>query len=169
MALRTQVGRVVAWWCGEGELTLSRGVLGVGVAVRALALATGVVVALQVTRELREAPPPAMLPSGSENASPLANRFGVPLPVRRQIFATLVHDEPAAQKRAEENFPGEPWSVEDDRAASERDRVRALAASRKLNVTQIYLILDEGLRAHWPGPDGKALPTHVVPLRPRRR
>ena len=38
-----------------------------------------------------------------------------------------------------------------------------------LTMSQVYLILDEGIRGRWPGPDGQPLDPHTVPLNPRRK
>lgn len=96
-------------------------------------------------------------------------RFGVPEETRRAIFKEIAAAEPAARANGIAGFPGQPWSQEDHRCAFERDTIRGIAARGGLDITQVYLILDEGLRAHWPGPDSKPLTPRTTPLMPRRK
>lgn len=87
---------------------------------------------------------------------------------RRRIFQAFLEAEPAALARARERFPGDGWSIDDDRAAFERDVARAVAESKNLPLSQVYWIIDEGIRNHWASPDGGTLSATVPPLRPRR-
>lgn len=98
-------------------------------------------------------------------------RFGVPLETRKAIFLDLATAERAARAEGHRRFPGPDlaWSAEDHRAAFERKEVARLAGAHGLNITQIYLILDQGIRNHWPGPDGEPLDATTVPLNPRRK
>ncbi len=127
-----------------------------------LGLVVALVYACIVTYPLRAAPAPAILPTKPE-------RLGIPEPKRRAIFAELAGDEPRARKESAEKFPGDAWSIEDERAAHERDRARDLASTRKVSVSDVYLILDEGIREHWLAPNQKPLDATVVPLKPRFR
>lgn len=113
-----------------------------------------------ITRERR----PAALVDGPGDA-----RFGLPSKKRREIFASLAASEPSWRRKAVEGYPGLPWSQEDLRAAFERDAVRAIAERNAMSPTQAYLVLDEGIRAHWLGWDGKPLAAQVTPLDPRKR
>lgn len=96
-------------------------------------------------------------------------RFGLPEATRRDIFRELAGAEPNAREQGLAGFPGQPWSQEDHRCAFERNTTRDLAARRKLNLQVVYLVLDEGIRNKWPGPDGKPLIATTIPLDPRRR
>jgi len=98
-------------------------------------------------------------------------RFGVPLRVRKEIFATLAAAEPQSRVKGVQSFngPGLEWSAEDHRGAFERQDVAAAAQRHGLTLTQVYLILDEGIRERWPGPDGAPLNSKTVPLNPRRK
>lgn len=96
-------------------------------------------------------------------------RFGLPEEARRAIFKEIAAAEPAARTNGVAGFPGQPWSQEDHRCAFERDTIRGVAARGGLDITQVYLILDEGLREHWAGPDGKPLTPRTTPLMPRRK
>jgi hypothetical protein len=94
-------------------------------------------------------------------------RFGVSLAERHAIFSEIAAAEQSWRARPP-RFPGQPWSTEDDVMAVVRDTARASAVRHQLNLTQVYLIFDEGLRDHWPGPQGP-LPTTIVSLHPRQR
>lgn len=93
-------------------------------------------------------------------------RFRLPERTRREIFADLATAELAERARAIQanTWHGHVWSREDDRGHYERVAARAAAAKYKVSLTQVYLVLDEGLRAHWPGPDGKPLPASTPPF-----
>lgn len=96
-------------------------------------------------------------------------RFGLPEAVRREIFNELATAEPNARASGIAGFPGLPWSQEDHRCAFERDTARSIAARRQISLSQVYLILDEGIRNKWLGPDKQALNPKTVPLLPRRK
>ena len=128
--------------------------------VRAVALVVAVFVGGWVTRDLWNAREPT-LPRDEADT-----RFGLDEHERRAIFGEVVSDEPRARKDGHEHF-ADPWSAEDDRAAGERDKAREVAHAHAVNLTQVYLVLDEGIRAHWPGPDGKPIDATTVPLKPR--
>lgn len=113
---------------------------------------------------ITSAPHPARLQDGPGDV-----RYGLDLAARKAIFAEVAATEPHSREQGVAGFPGQPWSQEDHRAAFERDAVRSIAARRGLNLTQIYLVLDEGIRSQWPGPDGKPLRATSVPLDPRRK
>ncbi len=166
----------LTWWWGTGTLKPTKKLARVELALRGAALIAAVATGAAVTAEVRTTRPPPALPAeslegatGSEGGSPMAERFGLPLAQRKQLFFDLAAEEPAARAKAAENFPDQPWSQEDDRAAQERDRVRDLADKRHLSVSQVYAILDEGIRAGWTGPNGQSLEAKVVPLQPRLR
>lgn len=111
-----------------------------------------------------EKAPPALI-----DREPNGNRFGLDENTRRDIFKEIAQAEPGARQAGVSGFPGQPWSQEDHRCAFERDHLRGIAARRGLSITQVYLVLDEGLREHWPGPDGKPLTPRTTPLMPRRK
>ncbi|MBI2391823.1 MAG: hypothetical protein HYV09_19690 [Deltaproteobacteria bacterium] len=120
--------------------------------------------ALRTLSPITRAPKPAVLVDGPGDA-----RYGMPLALRREVFKELAAAEPQNRQSGAAGFPGQPWSQEDHRAAFERDVMRDVAARRKLNLTQVYLVLDEGIRAKWPGPDGQPLIATTIPLDPRRK
>lgn len=96
-------------------------------------------------------------------------RFRLPERTRREIFMQIATAEVAERKRLveQDKWKGHLWSREDDRGHQERMEMRLLATEHKLSLTQLYLILDEGIRNHWPGPDGAPLPATTPPLDPR--
>ncbi len=117
------------------------------------------------TRPLLSAPPPAAIPTEEIEDY----RFRLPERTRREIFAELAAAEIAERARAIQanTWNGQLWSREDDRGHYERVAARQAAAKHKVSLTQVYLVLDEGLRQHWPGPDGKPLPATTPPLNTR--
>lgn len=108
-------------------------------------------------------------PPGVADQGPPGVRFGMPENVRKDIFREIATAEPNARAQGIAGFPDQPWSQEDHRAAFERDTLRSIAARRGLALTQVYLVLDEGIREGWPGPDGKPLTPMTIPLVPRRK
>ena len=93
-------------------------------------------------------------------------KFRLPERTRREIFADIAVAELAERKRAidQNTWKGHLWSREDDRGHYERVEFRQLALRYKISLTQVYLILDEGIRDHWPGPDGNPLPATTPAL-----
>jgi hypothetical protein len=115
-----------------------------------------------VTAPLLDAKPLPFIPSEEIEDY----RFRLPERTRKEIFAEIAIAELAERKRAidQNTWKGHLWSREDDRGHYERTEFRALAVRHKISLTQVYLILDEGLREHWPGPDGNPLPATTPAL-----
>jgi len=160
-------GQVVAkWLAGERVVIGSRRMLFALAFVSLFSLAyawrewRGAISSLTTTR------PPAPIPPDQGDV-----RFGVALSVRKKVFEELAGAEPGARAEGKRAFPGGElaWSAEDHRGSFERQKVAELEGRYRLSRTQIYLILDEGIRQKWPGPDGQPLPPYVVPLHPRRK
>jgi hypothetical protein len=86
-------------------------------------------------------------------------RFRLPERTRREIFAEIATAEAIERKRAidQNTWKGHLWSREDDRGHQERMELRRIAKDYNISLTQAYLVLDEGIRAQWPGPDGNPL------------
>jgi hypothetical protein len=108
---------------------------------------------------------PASLPPIPYGAT--AARFGVPEAERRAIWLELTKHEPQWRQEAARKFPGDAWSQQDDYSSYVVHHVLELASAHRLHYSVVYMILDEGIRRHWPGPDGKPLVAVPVPLRPR--
>jgi hypothetical protein len=115
-----------------------------------------------VTAPLLKAKPPIPIPSEEIEDY----RFRLPERTRREIFDEIANPEQAQRAHAREtnSWNGHLWSREDDRGHFERLYFRQLAKRHDISLSQIYLILDEGLRAKWPGPDGQPLPATTPPL-----
>jgi hypothetical protein len=96
-------------------------------------------------------------------------RFRLPERTRREIFAEIAEAEQNDRIHAiqRNSWNGHLWSREDDRGHFERVFFRILAKRYNISLTQVYLILDEGIRGLWRGPDGQPLPPTTPPLNPR--
>jgi hypothetical protein len=150
---------------GDARLAGSRVRLAVRLALRIAAVVVAFVLAAKATAKVRSAGPMPLVPPDG----PDGERFGLSEAKRRAIFADFAAAEPRSIQNGLSSFPTERWSAEDHRGAFERERAGLLAASHRLNLSQVYLVLDEGIRNHWPGPDGKPLNPHTIPLKPRRK
>ena len=96
-------------------------------------------------------------------------RYGITLEKRKAMFAELAKVETAERARAiaQNTWNGHAWSREDDRGHYEMTTARSLAAQYGVTLTQVYMVLDEGIREKWPGPDGKPLLPSTPPQDPR--
>lgn len=93
-------------------------------------------------------------------------KFRLPEHTRKEIFEDLATAELAERDRAAKanTWNGHLWSREDDRGHYERVAARAAAVKFKISLAQVYLVLDEGIREHWPAPNGQPLPATTPPL-----
>jgi hypothetical protein len=137
--------------------------------VRLFAIGVGVVLLYPrvgaATRPLLLAKPPPPIPVEEIEDY----RFRLPERERREIFAELAAAELAERARAIQanSWNGQLWSREDDRGHYERVAVRAAAAKHRVSLSQVYLVLDEGIRERWPAPNGEPLPGTTPPLNMR--
>lgn len=117
------------------------------------------------TAPLLSAKPPVPIPSEEIEDY----RFRLPERIRREIFAEIAEAEQTERAHAiqKNSWNGHLWSREDDRGHFERVFFRTLAKKYNISLTQVYLILDEGIRAKWLGPDGQPLSATTPPLNPR--
>jgi hypothetical protein len=117
------------------------------------------------TAPLLKAKPPIPIPSEEIEDY----RFRLPERTRKEIFAKIADSEQAERAREiqKNTWNGHLWSREDDRGHAERVFFRQLAKHHGISLTQVYLILDEGIRRKWPGPDGEPLPATTPPFNPR--
>ena len=134
----------------------------VRVLVTLVALALLIQRAKAATAPLVAAKPPATI--ATEDIE--GYRFRIPDETRHAIFDELAAAELAERDRAikANTWGGHAWSREDDRGHYERVAVRAAAAKYRLSISQVYLVLDEGLRERWPAPNGQPLPATTPPL-----
>jgi hypothetical protein len=126
-------------------LLLSLQLLSLGVFVRVVRASLGPMV--------KNPAPPAIPQSTS------MTRYGMTEERRREVFRELAEAEVSERRRAiEQNtWGGHAWSREDDLGYVQRARAREVAARYGLSLSQMYLVLDEGIRQRWPGPDGQPL------------
>lgn len=85
----------------------------------------------------------------------------------RALFDRLAAGEAEAWRKAKEDWPQHRWSQQDAFSAFEREHVTSLAREKHLASQDVFDALDQGIRAHWPQPDGGALEPTVVPLKMR--
>ena len=113
---------------------------------------------------LRTKPPP---PIPSEELQ--GDKFRLTEAERKEIFREFATAEIAERARgiSQNTWNGHAWSREDDRGYIERTTARAAAARHHCSLSQVYLVLDEGIREKWPGPDGKPLAGNTPPHNPR--
>lgn len=97
------------------------------------------------------------------------HRFGLQLETRQAIFKDLATVELAERARAlsVNSWNGHLWSREDDRGHYEMTAALRLSRQYKISLTQVYMVLDEGIREHWPAPNGQPLPPTTPPQDPR--
>ena len=153
------------WIVGERIPVRSRRAFLAIVLVSAGALGYAAVEIRHAVKPLLSAGPQPTLPRDHDDV-----RFGVPLAKRTEVWNAVAAGEPQARLEGTKGFPGPAlaWSAEDHRGAFERKNVQAAATRFGLNLSVVYLILDEGIRQRWPGPDGEPLRPTTVPLHPRR-
>jgi hypothetical protein len=113
--------------------------------------ATLVVLAVTITTAIQPTPMSAPPPTG-----------GV-----RQLFDEVTRDEPKDREAAKDDWAHHAWSQQDAFGALELERVSRFSRNQNVTKQALFLLIDDGLRAHWPGPDGKPLITRTVPLKPR--
>lgn len=90
-----------------------------------------------------------------------------PESMQRALFEEIVKEEPAARDRARDDWAHHRWSQQDAFGAFENERVSKLAAQKGLWAQDLLMVVDLGIRAGWPGPDGQPLEVTTVPLKPR--
>lgn len=144
-----------------------RGARRLAIAYHGFTLLLGLGLLAWLLAPIARAERPAPVPPDTQDTA-AGQRFGLPASERRAIFTELAALEPDHRAKAKEAFPEQEWSQEDHRCAFERDAVRNLAARRSLSMTQVYLILDEGIRERWPDAQGHVLRATTVPVTPRR-
>ena len=128
--------------------------------------AIGVIVIVQTVRSTAEpllaAKPPPVIPTQEFPG----DRFRLSEDRRKEIFKELATAELSERKRAIDGntWQGHMWSREDDRGWWENKAVREAALRHNVTATQVYLVLDEGIRNHWLAPNGQPLPGNTPPL-----
>lgn len=141
----------------------------VGAWARALGWTISLAVLLSVVRTTTR--PLTAIPEREPMGGALheGHRYGMPLDKRQAVFAELAKIEIAERARAiaANTWGGHQWSREDDRGHYEMTAARSLASRYGVSLTQIYMVLDEGIRERWPGPNGEPLLPTTPPQDPR--
>jgi hypothetical protein len=109
------------------------------------------------------------LVSISERDRWLGADFGVSRETSEKVFSQIIKEDYRARDHARRRFPRHVWSQQDDQGEFMRHRIRAIAQSHNLSITQVYLIMDYGSRAHWADAEGRTVSATIVPLNPRLR
>lgn len=99
----------------------------------------------------------------------LAADFGVSRKTAETVFKQIVVEDYRARDHARSRFPKHVWSQQDDQSQLLRHKIRAIAKSHHLSLTQGYLIMDYGSRMHWVDAKGRTMNATIVPLNPRLR
>jgi len=125
-------------------------------AVEVLALA------LWAARALRTEP----APQGDATTAKNGVRFGKTVGDRRRVFVELMRGEGENRERAERETDQHPWNRNRDDYFHQWEWSRILWVSAQQHVPewQGWLILEEGLREHWPPPPGVAILADEAPL-----
>ncbi len=161
-----RLNRLARFWLGDARFEARTSLDAMLPSLIAFAaLCVGLHTVHRATRHLLHAPPPRTIPADGPGDA----RFGLTLATRQEIFREFALAEPSQRAAGLSSFPTERWSAEDHRGSFERGAARNLATRHSVSLTQIYLVLDEGIREKWPGPDGKPLDATTIPLKPRRK
>lgn len=106
-----------------------------------------------VLRASLASPPPSLIPANDA--------------ARRDIFSSLAASEDGFRSRAALNFPGDPWSQDDDFHAHEMQLAQRQAAAHQTSLGAALRAFDDGAREKWPSPSRDAMKNTVPPCRPR--
>jgi len=144
------------------DLPQSRAAVLVRAAVHVVALVVVFVSIRDALRPIFKGPRPTAIRA----EGPGDQRYELDEKTRKEIFSDLaaLEQKTRADGIAQNTWNGHLWSRDDDRGWGERVRARSIAQTRGISLTQVFLILEEGIRNRWPGPDGKPLPATVPPL-----
>lgn len=107
----------------------------------------------------------------SGEIAPDGSRFGLSLARRRAAFVELMRGEKENREQAEKMSEKQIWNRNHDSYFHQYEWGRVLWWSRHLGLQdwQGWLIVDEGIRGHWPMPPGVPLLADEAPLLPVTR
>jgi hypothetical protein len=93
-------------------------------------------------------------------------RFGKTEPERRAMYQELVRGEPGDRAAAEARSETTTWNRNHDAWFHQLEyrRIYGVAARLRIPAWEAYLIMDEGMRAHWPPPAGVSVYEDDHPL-----
>jgi len=102
--------------------------------------------------------------NGEPDAS--GRRFGMTEEERRRFFLEVTRGEPSDRQRATREREGVVWIRNHDDYFHELEAQRVAAHARRARIPmwQAHLIIDEGLRAHWPPAPGVELRADDAPM-----
>lgn len=83
----------------------------------------------------------------------------------RRVFDSIAANEGMMRARAAQNFPGDPWSQDDDFHAMESQRAYQQANANRIALSETLRAIDDGLRSGWQRQG--SLRATVAPCRPR--
>jgi len=86
---------------------------------------------------------------------------------QREAFDQIANQESELRVHAAKEFPGDPWSQDDEFHHGEAGRARWYSDRRGVSLAHVLRALDDGLHGRWPKPRGARLVTGVQPCRPR--
>jgi hypothetical protein len=96
-------------------------------------------------------------------------RFGLSEAERRKLFQELTRGEPADRRSSLEYKEGSVWNRNRDDLFHQAEWRRIAGAGRLAPEWMAYLILDEGIRNHWPAAPGVEVRADDAPLAPTTR
>lgn len=116
----------------------------------------------------RKNPPPT---ASAAITGPERTRFGLSEARRREIFQALVLGEPIDRAVAERESETAIWNRNHDSFFHQHEwrRVPQVCRQHGIPTWLGYLILDEGIRSHWPAPPGVTVYADDAPLAPKTR
>lgn len=93
-------------------------------------------------------------------------RFGLSVAQRQTVYRDVLASEPADRASVAKGDEAAIWNRNRDDFfhALESNRVRAIAQRHRLSIWHVYLILDEGFRAHWAPPPGVVIYRDEAPM-----
>jgi hypothetical protein len=109
--------------------------------------------------------------ASAEITGPERTRFGLSEARRREIFQALVLGEPIDRGVAERESETAIWNRNHDSFFHQHEwrRVPQVCRQHGIPTWLGYLILDEGIRSHWPPPPGVTIYADDAPLAQKTR
>lgn len=101
------------------------------------------------------------VPRGTERS-----RFGVPLAIRKDVFARIAGSAARWRAALKRRIRDQPYYRELDFHRRLRDMVKRVARSRSLQSSQVWLIVDEGIRRGWKSKLGAEFEVVIEPVKP---
>jgi hypothetical protein len=122
-----------------------------------------VMVAWMVVEDVRSWPEPAPMTVTEEKS------FGLTEKARRMYFTKIAQFEEHWRTEAKKQFPKQKWSQCDAYFNHVMQHVQHLARIYRVHYSQMFMVLDEGVRKGWTDEQGGKMPAVTEPLRPRTK